>query len=136
MKNIGQPTGKSCKGLLEDGGVSIVNMAEHQLLPVGPPRLLLRLQEAVYLIVDVLHVVVRADDGDLVRDLGEEETDQHSVVSNCPIPAEDDDVPVAVIGHQGSQLGLDEREMILRLKTSHPPLRDLKHEKLPLTMQC
>ena len=114
-------------------------MAEYQLLPAVPPgplQLLVNLENIVDHLRDVLHVVVRADNGDLVRDLREEETDQHPVVSDCSVPAEDDDVPVAVIGHQGSQLGLDEREMILRLKTSHPPLPDLKHEKLPLTMQC
>ena len=99
-------------------------MAEHQLLPVVPARplrLLGRLENSVDHLRDVLHVVVRADDGDLVRDLGEDETDQHPVVSDCPVPAEDDDVPVAVIGHQSLQFGLEEREMILRLKTSHPP---------------
>ena len=109
----------------------MVNMAQHQLLPAVPPRplrLFVKLENIVDHLRDVLHVVVGADDGDLVRDLREEETDQHPVVSDRPVPAEDDDVPVAVIGHQGPQLGLEQREMILRLKTGHPPSADLKHQ--------
>ena len=117
-------------GLLEDLHVCVHDVAQHELFPdagilhtvlsdIIIRVLVTRGQDSGDEVSDVLQTVVWADDGDLVRDLGEDEAEDEPVVRHHPVPAEHDHVPVALVGHQLAQGHLDHGSVIRRQNLFH-----------------
>ena len=98
--------------VVEHVGVGVQHVAHHQPRPqlrarapdlrrdLASLRGRARVEDARNQVGDVLDAVVGADDGDLVREDGEEEADDEAVVGHGAVAAEDDHVPVALVGDQ------------------------------------